>query len=247
MQFLLKNVFFKKNFEFDDCINILYWILLMSKNVFKWYITWTVINNFKGMLITLLFIVPVIKFLIIGRVNLLFFRGKVKNDGAFFVMLLIIVFECFFELPSHFLFPRNIIYLHTIYHKIYDEAKYRKLESRIEIIENIILDVYLIHNLFISNEPFNFLALTLFILCNIFLVFFTYAYTYFFFFMVEGNIVEDDKDKDFYGLPKIGTNQERIPYEIRTVQRDFAEKVNTSEERIIGDESARYNLVSQNK
>jgi hypothetical protein len=54
-------------------------------------------------------------------------------------MSLIVIIESFFEIPCHILFPKNIIYLHTNYFKIYDIVKYRQVQLLYQIVENIFI------------------------------------------------------------------------------------------------------------
>jgi len=187
----------------------------MSKNVLKWYFTWTINDYYKPILIILLFFVPIVKFIFIGRENLVRFSEKFKNNFMFSIMLLIIAFECFFEMPCHFFFPRNIIYLHTNYHRIYDLPTFRKLECRIEIIENLILEIFVVQKVF--STDFSVTPLLLFILCNIFLVYFLVANLYFFFFNIEEQ--ENGSEKDFYGVSKQNPREQQIPYEIKRLHK----------------------------
>lgn len=78
MHALFTNVFFNKDKEFDDCINICFWILIITKNVLKWLFVFYVVENHQAILIGTLLITPCLKFLIIGIKSISHFKTKFR-------------------------------------------------------------------------------------------------------------------------------------------------------------------------
>lgn len=154
-----------------------------------------------------------------------------------------VLIECFFELPCHFFFPRNIIYFHTIYFRIYDKASFRNLELYSEIIENFILDIYLLDLFLYGKSGFSIIAMLLIIFCNLCLIYFCSAKGYFFFFDPPQEV--DNKNKDFYGLT---VNEDKpIPFEIVNVNDRNRIKKNASamkKENERDNDSANNDLVN---
>jgi hypothetical protein len=144
MNYIFDNIFFnKETYNYDEFTNASYWIILMTKNILKWIFAVQLFEDKNYSLFFLLFIIPVFKFLAIGLGNIFKFKKSFRINLVITIMVVISIFECFIELPSHYFFPTNHIYLHTNYYKIYDLGKYRQLEVFTELLENVIIFIYL--------------------------------------------------------------------------------------------------------
>lgn len=140
MKYLFENVFYKKseNKKADELVNISYWVLLTIKNIMKWILLSALFKE-GNTIIFILLVFPLLKVFRIGIGNIYKFKQYFRVRSFIVIMGLINLLESYFELPSHFLFPVNRIYLHTIYFKIYDMKKYIKVELLLEVVENIII------------------------------------------------------------------------------------------------------------
>ncbi len=78
MHALFTNVFFNKDNEFDDCINICFWIILITKNVLKWLFAFCVVENHQAILFLILLLTPLLKLIIIGVKSIIHFRAKFR-------------------------------------------------------------------------------------------------------------------------------------------------------------------------
>ena len=78
MHALFSNVFFNKDNEFDDCINICFWIMLMTNNVLKWLFAFYVVEVYRPLLFAILLITPCLKLLFIGIKCVLQFKTKFR-------------------------------------------------------------------------------------------------------------------------------------------------------------------------
>lgn len=107
------------------------------------------------------------------------------------------------------IFQKNLIYLHTNYFQIYDRSSKRLLHCRIEILEGLLMDVYLINYVFMGNSV-KFYSILAFIFSNICLTFYFFAFLYFFF--VDPPQNTSPNSHDFYGM-KIKDNH-HIPFEL---------------------------------
>ena len=87
MHSLFTNVFFKKEKEFDDCINITFWIVLITKNILKWLFAFLVVEINKTLLIVILFVPPLLKIIIVGLRSLLNFKNKFRRFSFIIFML----------------------------------------------------------------------------------------------------------------------------------------------------------------
>lgn len=146
MKYLFENVFYKKSEgDFpDEFMNISYWLILSTTNVLKWlFASYLFVDTNDYVLLILLFISPMIKFMAIGVGNIRKFRKVTRNWILIGLMILIVWFESFYELPCHVFFPKNYIYLHTNYYKIYDLAKYRLVEIITQLLDNALVLVFL--------------------------------------------------------------------------------------------------------
>jgi len=221
MHALFSNIFFNKDKQFDDCVNICYWIVLITKNVLKWLFVFYVVESYKALLIAILLFSPVVKFVLIGLKNLKHFREKFRRSVFIVFMLIEVLIECFFELPVHFFFPRNIIYYHSIYFKIYDKTSYRGFECLSEMIENAIVIYYLIQFFMNNTKGLSIISILLIVFSCICLLFFCFAKFYFFF--IDPPQTENNEGKDFYGLTV--NKEQAIPYEIRNVNNQGYNKI----------------------
>ena len=86
MQNLFTNVFIKKDMPFDDCINITFWIVLVTNNVLKWLFVFYVVLVYKPLLIAFLLFSPCLKIILIGIRNLKQFKEKFQR-GVFILFM----------------------------------------------------------------------------------------------------------------------------------------------------------------
>ena len=176
--FLYKSIFIGLETEhYDSATNAFFWIFLTIKIVFQWIFA---IKEYKTnkLLFILLFIPPFAKFILISlgaleRFKKLFYKNYVL---IIFITILLII-ECFYELPIHCLFPVNRIYMHTNYYRIFDLKERIDTYLGIEIIESFGLFLYII-NCFINGKV-NYSSVILFIFLIIFLTFYIYAEAYY--------------------------------------------------------------------
>ncbi len=94
MHALFTNVFFNKDKDFDDCINISFWIILITKNVLKWLFAFYVVENHQAILFVILLLTPSLKLILIGVKSIIHFRAKFRAC----------VFLTFMITDSNFLF-----------------------------------------------------------------------------------------------------------------------------------------------
>ena len=111
MNYLFINVFYKKSEgkSSDEFMNSAYWILLITKNILKWYyasILMLGLSKNYGLFI-ILFISPILKLLSISLGNIYKFSKLFKNRVVILFMSLFLLVENFIELPVHFLFQVN--------------------------------------------------------------------------------------------------------------------------------------------
>lgn len=90
MKYFYDNVFIKKdNWDYDDFINGLYWLLLISKNIFKWIYAATLFSEDNYMLLILLSLNPLLRFVLIGVGNIHNFRKKFRNNAIVAIIFFI--------------------------------------------------------------------------------------------------------------------------------------------------------------
>lgn len=148
MKYLFENVFYHKQSKIDEFMNATYWIFLMSKNILKWlYIIYMILERenypYKYLLIAILLLTPILKFSLIGIGNIYKFRKNFRRHAFTFIIFLIVFLESSIELPIHFILPKNYVYLNSNYYKIYDTMKYRHIEILSEMIENLIVLIFI--------------------------------------------------------------------------------------------------------
>ncbi len=176
--FLYKSIFIGLETEnYDSATNAFFWIFLTIKIVFQWIFA---IHEFKSnkLLFILLFIPPFAKFILISLGSLERFKKLFyKNYPLIIFIIILLIIECFYELPIHCLFPVNRIYMHTNYYRIFDLKERIDTYLGIEIIESFALFIYII-NSFIKGKV-HYSSVILFIFLFIFLSFFIYAESYY--------------------------------------------------------------------
>ena len=176
--FLYQSIFIGLETEhYDSATNAFFWIFLTIKIAFQWIFA---IKEYKTnkLLFILLFIPPFAKFILISlgaleRFKKLFY----KNYPLIIFITILLIIECFYELPIHCLFPVNRIYMHTNYYRIFDLKERIDTYLGIEIIESFGLFLYII-NCFINGKV-NYSSVILFIFLFIFLSFYIYAESYY--------------------------------------------------------------------
>lgn len=176
--FLYRNIFIGVETQhYDSAINAFYWIFLTIKVIFQWIFTSHEYKKNK-LLFVLLLISPVMKFILISLGSLERFKKRFyKNYPVITFIIILLLIECFNELPIHCLFPVNKIYLHTNYYRVYDVKERIDIYLGIELFENFILFFYII-NSFI-NGKLHYSSIILFLFLVIFLVFFLYSEIYY--------------------------------------------------------------------
>ena len=176
--FLYKSIFIGLETEdYDSATNAFFWIFLTIKIAFQWIFA---IHEFKTnkLLFILLFIPPFAKFILISLGSLERFKKLFyKNYPLIIFIIILLIIECFYELPIHCLFPVNRIYIHTNYYRIFDLKERIDTYLGIEIIESFALFIYII-NSFIKGKV-HYSSVILFIFLFIFLSFFIYAESYY--------------------------------------------------------------------
>ena len=176
--FLYKSIFIGLETEdYDSATNAFFWIFLTIKIAFQWIFA---IHEFKTnkLLFILLFIPPFAKFILISLGSLERFKKLFyKNYPLIIFIIILLIIECFYELPIHCLFPVNRIYMHTNYYRIFDLKERIDTYLGIEIIESFALFIYII-NSFIKGKV-HYSSVILFIFLFIFLSFFIYAESYY--------------------------------------------------------------------
>ena len=176
--FLYQSIFIGLETEhYDSAINAFFWIFLITKVAFQWIFA---VHEFKTnkLLFILLFIPPFTKFILISLGSLERFKKLFyKNYPLIIFIIILLIIECFYELPIHCLFPVNRIYMHTNYYRIFDLKERIDTYLGIEIIESFGLFLYII-NCFINGKV-NYSSVILFIFLIIFLTFYIYAEAYY--------------------------------------------------------------------
>lgn len=173
-------------------INCSYWIMKLAKDIFKWIYAISLFQEDK-VLFCLLFIAPFFKFFFISTYALKRFKVNFRgNKILIIIIILILLIESFYELPVHFIFPVNRIYLHTNYYRIYDITKNASTNIYIELCESTVLMVYLIW--YFAFGKFHYSAVVL-IIINVFnLFFFIFSFLYFCFFQTKHEMDEKEKE-----------------------------------------------------
>lgn len=175
---LYRSVFIGKEDPYPNYpLNICYWVLKIGKDIFKWIYSVSLLKENKALFI-LLFISPVLKYILIGLGSLDRFKKnfyRIKVLILFIIILLII--EAFFELPNHFLFQVNKIYLHTNYYRIYDIRERALRNILIEIVESFVVFGFIIY--YFIYGKFHYSALVTIILVTLELAFFFYAFIFY--------------------------------------------------------------------
>ena len=172
------SIFISKNdININIPINITYWILKLSKDIFKWIYAISLFNENK-ILFALLFLPPVLKYIFISIFALRRFKINFRGNNPLIILIIIILLiESFYELPIHFIFPVNKIYLHTNYYRIYDMKKDMMTNIVIECVECSVLFVYLIY--YFAFGKFHYSAVVLIIILCFNLFFFFEAFIYY--------------------------------------------------------------------
>jgi len=92
MKTILKNIIINKNDNYNDLINILFWILFFGKNNLKYILAIIFIiedlNNI--VLLILLLIFPILKFTFIGVKNIKEFKTSALKRTNFLVIITLI-------------------------------------------------------------------------------------------------------------------------------------------------------------
>ena len=170
---LFKSVFKRKEAIISYPLNILYWLIKPFKDIFKWIYAISLFKKNKA-LFFLLFLSPFFKFIFISLGSL--YRFKKNFYSLLYLMLFILILlliECFCELPIHIIFPLNKIYIHTNYYRIYDLRERASFNINIEIIENFILLLYSI--IYFTAGKFHYSAVIILIFSFLNICFFIYA------------------------------------------------------------------------
>jgi hypothetical protein len=229
MNYLFINVFYKKSEgkSSDEFMNSAYWILLITKNILKWYyasILMLGLSKNYGLFI-ILFISPILKLLSISLGNIYKFSKLFKNRIVILFMSLFLLVENFIELPVHFLFPQNHVYLHTNYFKIYDIQKYRQIEIITELFENTMIIIFLYLSLTKFVDDITVIHILSLIFSIVMLIYFILAQFYYMLFHYD----EVPKEVDEYGR-SIKTREERM-HEIKvyTDKKNQMDKKNSIE------------------
>jgi hypothetical protein len=110
-------------------------------------------------------------------------------------MGIILLIESFLELPMHFLFSKNQVYLHTNYFKIYDIQKYRQVEVLTNLFENSMVMIFLYFNFTKGEETITVVHILTLVFTLVMLIYFILAEFYFTFFIIE----EQSGEVDDYG------------------------------------------------
>ena len=186
------SIFISKNdININIPINITYWILKLSKDIFKWIYAISLFNENK-ILFALLFLPPVLKYIFISIFALRRFKINFRGNNPLIILIIIILLiESFYELPIHFIFPVNKIYLHTNYYRIYDMKKDMMTNIVIECVECSVLFVYLIY--YFAFGKFHYSAVVLIIILCFNLLFFFEAFIYYKYLIVSK---EPQKEKN---------------------------------------------------
>ena len=91
MKLIVDNILVKKTDKYNDFVNFLFWLLLLSKNILKFVIC-ILYSYFDWKNLTLLFFLlflPFLKFIFIGIKNLKNFKSALKRTNLTFFMSLI--------------------------------------------------------------------------------------------------------------------------------------------------------------
>jgi hypothetical protein len=229
MNYLFINVFYKKSEGkcADDFMNSAYWLLLITKNILKWYYAVILMlgttKNYG--LFVILFISPMLKLLSISLGNIYKFSKLFKNKIVILIMSLFLLIESFVELPVHFLFPQNHIYLHSNYFKIYDIQKYRQVEILTELFENSMIIIFLYYSFTKLDDELSVIHILTLVFSIVMLFYFILAQ---FYFMLLHND-EIAKEVDEYGR-SIKTREERMhKIKVYTDKKNQMDKKNTIE------------------
>ena len=176
--FLYRNVFIGIETKYyDSAVNAFFWIFLIIKVTFEWIFS---IHEYKKnkLLFVLLILTIFMKFILISLGSLERFKKRFyKNYPLITFIIILLLIECFIELPIYCLFPVNKIYLHTNYYRIYDVKERIDTYLAIEILENFIFFFYIIKSFI--NGKLHYSSIILLIFLIIFLIFFLYAEIYF--------------------------------------------------------------------
>jgi len=89
MNTILKNLIINKNDNYNDLINITFWILFFVKNNLKFILTiFFIIEDIPNIILLIfLLIFPTIKFILIGVKNIKIFRKSVLKRTNFLVII----------------------------------------------------------------------------------------------------------------------------------------------------------------
>ena len=135
--FLYRNVFIGIETKYyDSAVNAFFWIFLIIKVTFEWIFS---IHEYKKnkLLFVILILTVFMKFILISLGSLERFKKRFyKNYPLITFIIILLLIECFIELPIYCLFPVNKIYLHTNYYRIYDVKERIDTYLAIEILEN---------------------------------------------------------------------------------------------------------------
>jgi hypothetical protein len=141
IKFLYNNILITREKKFDSLINILYWILNILTKIFQFIFVLRLFYLSKT-LFSLYIIKIVFKFFLISLPNIKNFIKYFKNVFILIIIFIILCIENFCELPMHFFFSNNKIYLFTNYYKVYDLKTKFKYNFYTEFIFNIICEIF---------------------------------------------------------------------------------------------------------
>ena len=164
--FLYRNVFIGIETKYyDSAVNAFFWIFLIIKVTFEWIFS---IHEYKKnkLLFVLLILTVFMKFILISLGSLERFKKRFyKNYPLITFIIILLLIECFIELPIYCLFPVNKIYLHTNYYRIYDVKERIDTYLAIEILENFIFFFYIIKSFINGNLHYSFLYAEIYFRC----------------------------------------------------------------------------------
>lgn len=161
----------KEQMNIDFVVNLTFWTLKISKDVFRWILSITYFSETKFFFF-FLFIPSVLKFVLISIYGLRkFYKHFNGIIPLVIIMTLFLLVESFAELPMHLFFPENKIYLHTNYYYVYDNKKKMFTNCIIEILECAFIMAYLINFFVVGNLHYSaFVLIILDCLCLIIFV-----------------------------------------------------------------------------
>jgi hypothetical protein len=141
IKFLYNNILITREKNYDSLINILYWILNILTKIFQFIFVLRLFHLSKT-LFSLYIIKIIFKFFLISLPNIKNFIKYFKNVFILILIFIILCIENFCELPMHFFFSNNKIYLFTNYYSVYDIKTKFRYNFYTEFVFNIICEIF---------------------------------------------------------------------------------------------------------